>query len=513
MRRSGMKVMRKILIVDDEESTRELLSLSLQSDGYPVVCAEDGYKALEIYRKEEPEIVLTDIKMPGMDGIELLRRLKSLNPEVEVIVITGHGQMDLAIQALQLEASDFINKPISDQALSVALRRAEQRIWMREKLRDYTTNLECMLKQATEEIQKRYDFERRLVHTSMDGIIVNDREGNILIFNEGASRIYGYTREEAVCGLHVSQLYPEGEARRVKKMIFSEEYGGPGRLINFETTARTKDGRLVPILLSATVLYEEGEEVATVGYFKDLTQIKELQQRLLEKTRLAAIGEAMAEVAHGVKNILYGMKLGAYMVEQGLARSDRERLEKGWRMVQKNMDRIARLSLDMLDYARTKSRKREAVPINEVIEDVCQELERRASEQNVELVRDLSCGLPYIFGDPEAFHSCVLNLVTNAMESFSEDSGPRRVDIRSYVRNGRWICVEVADTGRGIPPEIRDRIFRPLFTTKGARGTGLGLAITQKIVLELGGVIEFHSEPGRGTVFTVQFPLERSAPS
>jgi signal transduction histidine kinase len=99
------------------------------------------------------------------------------------------------------------------------------------------------------------------------------------------------------------------------------------------------------------------------------------------------------------------------------------------------------------------------------------------------------------------------------MESFSEDSGPRRVDIRSYVRNGRWICVEVADTGRGIPPEIRDRIFRPLFTTKGARGTGLGLAITQKIVLELGGVIEFHSEPGRGTVFTVQFPLERSAPS
>ncbi len=505
--------MKKIMIVDDEESAREMLSLTLESDGYQVCCAEDGYRALELYEEEQPEIVLTDIKMPGMDGIEVLRRLKQRNPEVEVIVITGHGEMSLAIQALQLEASDFINKPISEQALSVALRRAEQKIWMREKLRDYTTNLECMLKQATEEIRKRYDFERRLLHTSMDGIIVNDREGNIIIFNEGASRIYGYSREEAVCYLHVSQLYPEGEARRVKKMIYSEAFGGPGRLINFETQALTKDGRLVPILLSATVLYEEGEEIATVGYFKDLTEIKELQRRLLEKARLAAIGEAMAEVAHGVKNILYGMKLGAYMVEKGLERSDRDRLEKGWRMVQKNMDRIARLSLDMLDYARTRSQREEPIPVNEVIEDVCRALKQRAETDGIDLVLDLAPDLPPLRGDPESFHSCLLNLVTNALEAFPEGSSNRKVMVRSAHESDRRIRIEVSDTGKGIPPEFRDKIFTPLFTTKGARGTGLGLAITQKIVSELGGVIEFESEPGKGTTFVLRFPADVVEPA
>ncbi|WP_448382625.1 ATP-binding response regulator [Desulfosoma sp.] len=502
--------MRRILVVDDEESTRDLLSLTLQSDGYEVVCAEDGFCALELCHTHPPDIVVTDIKMPGMDGIELLRRLKHLNPDMEVIMITGHGQMELAIQALQLEASDFINKPISDKALSVALRRAEQKIWMREKLREYTENLECLLKQATDEIRKRYDFEHRLVHTSMDGIIVNDPEGNILIFSEGASRIYGYSREEAVCGLKVTALYPEGEARRVKKLIYSEEYGGPGRLINFETTARTKDGRLVPILLSAAVLYEGDQEVGTVGYFKDLTEVKDLQARLLEQARLAAIGEAMAEVAHGVKNILYGMKLGAYMVEKALGQCERERLEKGWLMVRKNMDRMARLSLEMLDYARGKSRRREPIAVNDVVEDVTRELESRALEEGVSLVRELEGDLPFIFGDPEAFHGCVLNLVVNAVESFGEESPVRRVSVKTFVQGGRWVCVEVTDTGRGIPLEVQDKIFRPLFTTKGARGTGLGLAITQKIVNELGGMIEFQTTPGHGTTFTLRFP---TAPS
>lgn len=499
--------MRKVLVVDDEESTRELLSLSLESDGYAVVCAEDGFKAVEICANHPPDIVVTDIKMPGMDGIELLRRIKHLNPDIEVIMITGHGQMELAIQALQLEASDFINKPIRDEALSVALRRAEQKIWMREKLREYTENLECMLKQATDEVRKRYDFEHHLIHTSMDGIIVNDREGNIILFSQGASRIYGYSREEAVCGLKVTSLYPEGEARRVKKLIYSNQYGGPGYLLNYETTARTKDGRLVPILLSAAILYEDGEEVGTVGYFKDLTEVKELQARLLEQTRLAAMGEAMAEVAHGVKNILYGMKLGAYMVEKALAQGEHDKLEKGWQIVRKNMDRIARLSLEMLDYSRGQSRRQETISVNDVVNDVCQELGKRAQEEGIQLDLDLVCDLPFIFGDTECFHSCVLNLVSNAMESFGEESAEKRVIVRTFVQENRWICLEVEDTGRGIPLEVQDKIFRPLFTTKGARGTGLGLAIVEKIVHELGGVVDFHTTPGQGTTFRLRFPL------
>jgi len=282
----------RILVIDDEPSTRELLQMSLESDGYEVHTAEDGLSGLQRFHELRPHIVVTDIRMPGIDGIEVLRRVKAQAPEVEVIVVTGHGQMELAIKALQLEASDFINKPISDQALSVALKRARDKIAMHHKLQN-----------ADEQIRQRGDFEHRLIQVSMDGVIANDRRGRITIFNEGASRIYGYSPEEALTSLHVAKLYPPGQAQVIKELIYGRQYGGPGRLINYETEALHRSGQCVPILLSATLLYERDAEVATVGYFKDLTELKRLEQDLVQQTRMGAMGQAMAEVAHGVKNI------------------------------------------------------------------------------------------------------------------------------------------------------------------------------------------------------------------
>ncbi len=500
----------RLLVIDDEESTRELLKLSLASDGYQVWLAENGCQGLEVFETADPDIVLTDIKMPGMDGIEVLRRLKAMNPDVEVIVITGHGQMELAVEALQLDASDFITKPIGDRALNVALRRAREKIWMRHRLQDYTTNLECRLKEAIEEVRKRYDFERRLIHASMDGIIANDLKGNIIIFNEGASRIYGYTHEEALCGLHVARLYPRGTARRIKQLLDSDAYGGPGRLINYETHALTRDGRLVPILLSATVIQKNKKDVAIVGFFKDLTEIRRLQEDLLDKTRMAAVGEAMFEVAHGVKNILHGMKLGAYMVEAGLSRGDTEKLAAGWRNVKKNMERVARLALDMLSYARKDSERRSEVSLNEVVREVCDELTGLAETLGIVIRQDLEPRLPLLRADREALHTVVSNLVGNALEAIHSESVDRRVTVRTFASSeggegGEAVGLEVSDTGRGFGPELKGKIFQPLFSTKGARGTGLGLAIVAKIVAEHGGRIGADSEPGCGSRFTVIF--------
>ncbi len=183
----------KILVIDDEASTRDLLKMSLESDGYTVFMAEDGPKGLEIFARELPSLVLTDIKLPGMDGIEVLRRVKEQNPDTEVIVITGHGEMNLAIQALQSGATDFIVKPISERALGAALLRSREKFWKDKKLREYIENLEKLIKDTTEELEQRHELEHNLIQTSMDGIIANDRQGNIIIFNEGAESIYGYT--------------------------------------------------------------------------------------------------------------------------------------------------------------------------------------------------------------------------------------------------------------------------------------------------------------------------------
>ena len=140
----------KILLVDDEADIREVLNLSLSDLGYQVFEAENGDMALEIFKEVLPPIVLTDIKMPHMDGIELLQKVKLENPETEVIMITGHGDMDLAIKSLKYEATDFISKPINVEALEIALRRVMDKIITRQKLKEYTENLETLLREKSE---------------------------------------------------------------------------------------------------------------------------------------------------------------------------------------------------------------------------------------------------------------------------------------------------------------------------------------------------------------------------
>jgi len=141
-----------ILLVDDEPDLRDVLEIYLTDLGYTVHTAENGEAALRAFHRTVPSIVLSDIKMPGIDGIELLRRIKAESPATEVIMITGHGDMDLAIDSLKLEATDFITKPINDDMLGVALRRAEERIEMRQQLKNYTDNLEHIAEEKTRQL-------------------------------------------------------------------------------------------------------------------------------------------------------------------------------------------------------------------------------------------------------------------------------------------------------------------------------------------------------------------------
>ena len=154
-----------LLLVDDEEGIRKILGITLADKGYDVSVAPNGEEALRIFKKIRPGIVLTDIKMPGMDGIELLKRIKAHNSETEVIMITGHGGIELAIKSLKFEATDFVTKPINDDVLDIALKRARERITMREQMRAYTQKLEQMLSEQTQKLPEAYNPEADFAET------------------------------------------------------------------------------------------------------------------------------------------------------------------------------------------------------------------------------------------------------------------------------------------------------------------------------------------------------------
>jgi two-component system NtrC family sensor kinase len=275
--------MSKLLLIDDEEGIRKVLSISLKSDGYEVVTAEDGRKGLDLYQKGGFSIVLTDLKMPELDGMEVLKKIKEINPAAEVIVITGHGDINSAMQSLRLGASNFITKGSGDQILSLALQRVERRLEMQQKLRDCSENLENMVREATEEIRKRYEFEGKLIQRWFDGIVAADKEGHILVFNPAAEKIFGYTQIEAKSTKKADDIYPRKVIEKIAD-IFSRKKGSKKDIfIEEDASVVGKNGETVPVRFSGAILYEGGNPVASVGFFQDLREIEKLQEELVSK--------------------------------------------------------------------------------------------------------------------------------------------------------------------------------------------------------------------------------------
>ncbi|MGD8705421.1 MAG: response regulator, partial [Syntrophobacterales bacterium] len=291
-----------VLLIDDEEGIRKVMSIALKDAGYVVWSAESGEQGLEIFKSEKPALVLTDIKMPGMDGIEVLRRIKELETDSEVIIITGHGEMELAISALQLEASDFITKPIHDEALFVALKRAEEKISLKRELRDYTDNLERKVKEATAEIQRISDFQANLIDNSLDGIVAGDAERKVVIFNNSAQRLTGYGKEEVVNHLKLEDLYGKDLVDQwLSRDQLKEDLSKDAVSTQVDTTIQAREGKKIPIRLTHTILEQEGQKVGCVTFFQDLREIRRLETMLVQSERLAATGQTAASIAHAIK--------------------------------------------------------------------------------------------------------------------------------------------------------------------------------------------------------------------
>jgi len=381
--------MKKLLIIDDERPILEMLEISLVSEGYDVFTAESGKAGLETFGKEKPKLVLTDIKMPGMDGIEVLKKIKEKDSEAEVIVITGHGDMDSAIAALRCGASDFLTKPIRDEALMLTLERAKQKISMAQQLKDYAENLEQTVEKRTRELRKA-------------------------------------------------------------------------------------------------------------------------QEDLVKSERLATIGETVAGVAHYIKNILNGLRGGMYKVNSAMAKHKPEQMKDGWDMVQRNIEKVSQLVLDLLSYSKERSPEEKTCSPNQIVAEVVELLKQKADENSIKLNVLFDPNIKEADFDPKGIHDALLNLVSNAIDACIYDKNTSKsweVTVKTGTETTdsgiEKILFEVSDNGCGMNPEIRSKVFTRFFSTKEGQGTGLGLLITQKIIQEHGGEITMVSQEGVGTTFLV----------
>jgi signal transduction histidine kinase len=194
------------------------------------------------------------------------------------------------------------------------------------------------------------------------------------------------------------------------------------------------------------------------------------------------------------------------MIDTGFEKDKPESISKGWSLVRKNIDRISKMTKEMLSLASTSPPAFELCSLNDIAEEVCEQMRAGAEERGIRLVCDLDPALPPITVDSEGILTCLMNLVLNAIEAFPEDSTGGQITVSSREDSVAGVRLQVKDTGEGISKEMRQQIFESLVSTKGARGTGLGLAITHKIVREHGGTIEVESELNKGSSFTIILP-------
>jgi two-component system, NtrC family, sensor kinase len=498
----------KILIVDDEQAIVRLLSMSLKSDGYDTCTASSGEEALDVFENQSPDIVVTDIKMPGMDGLELLKRIKERDPDKEVIIVTGHGDIDSTITALQYGASDFINKPVRDEALAIALERAQTKIRIREQLASYTQDLEEKVAEATVEIRRKSNFQRLLIHSSHDAIVAFDQDWQIVVYNPEAARIFEKRARNVLNKMTIDDLYPP----ELATFFRAEARNGThdrGEMPWKEMTLVTRNKKLIPVRYATSVLHEKEEFMGIVNFFQDLTEIKRLEKELIQSERMAAIGQTVSGLAHYVKNILIGLKGGSYVVDVGFQHSNMEKIKSGWQTIQKNIERVANLTQDMLTYAKERTPEVKLCAPNEIVTEVKELVSDFAKAHDIDIITRCDPEMGQMWLDPGTVHRALLNLVNNAIDACMEEDDLDRqfkVEIRTGKTETGAAVFEIEDNGCGMDEETKLKLFTPMFSSKGGKGTGLGLLVTKKLVEEHHGTIDIDTRLGYGSLFTMTLP-------
>jgi two-component system NtrC family sensor kinase len=368
-------------------------------------------------------------------------------------------------------------------------------------------------KNMERELKEANDFLMNLIESSVDGIIVTDMKGDILIFNKGAENLLGYQAEEVVKKMNIRSIYQPGVAKEVMDKLRSPDFGGVGKLSSFPISHRRKDGELIEGDLSASIVCDEkGKEIASIGIFKDLRErlemerkLREIQQALLQSEKLAAMGRLTSQIAHELNNPIYGIMNTLELLKTEIPQESKRR-----RILELSLSETQRLSemlRNMLSFSKPEEEKRRLIRMNELIDGILLVMEKQMREANIKVETAFDDEIPEVKASTNQMRQVFLNILKNAKEAMPKGG---TLFIRTSREDHR-ILIQIRDTGIGIPEEIKDKIFEAFFTTKQkVKGVGLGLSVCYGIIKDHGGEIKVESEEGKGTTFTISLQIESS---
>ncbi|MBX6331680.1 MAG: response regulator [Gemmatimonadaceae bacterium] len=475
-----------ILVVDDDDHMLRTIGDILRFRGYAPIAVPSGRAGLAAAEQmsSPPAIALVDLRLPDMDGIELVSRLRALSELTEVVILTGNASLDSAVRALREQSYDYLVKPVQPDFLLRSIDRAAER-WRRK-------SAEVAAQESRERLRRMFDHVR-------DALVITDATGHILDANPAAAALAGVPieglRERTIAGMLGTELGPlaEGAGTRVEYEMRSP--GGAARVVEVQTDT-----------------FAPGMYVHTV---RDLTERRRLEEELHQSRKMDAIGRLAGGVAHDINNVLTAILCYSELLINDLKETDHRRADVS--EIRQAARRAAALTGQLLAFSRKQVLQPRVLDLNAVVDEMERMLARVIGE-DITLLRQSAPDLWPVRADPGQLSQVLMNLAVNArdampgggrltIETANTSLAQLRLHRHGVIEPGDYVLLRVTDSGAGIPDDVLANIFEPFFTTKErGKGTGLGLSTVYGIIAQSNGRIEVASSVGVGTTFTIYLP-------
>ncbi len=510
-----------VLVADDNPGNRDLLERMLQRQGLRVRTVADGEAALRAMGERHFDLILLDLMMPGMDGITALDRIKSdpAHRGIPVIMLSAIDETSRVIQCLEIGAEDYVVKPFDSVLLLARLRSTMERSRLRTAETMRARELELAYGKLRENEQRLQESEERLrlaTEAAEVGIWYYYAQQNRVQMTSGCKQLFGMPEDDEPLTFaeKLQRVHPEDRDRveaETRRAVESEsEFDCEFRVVWPDQTVRWLSSR------GQAQCHGAGREIRLAGVVLDITQRKQAEEAVLQAHKLESIGLLAGGIAHDFNNLLTGIIGSASFVMDSLSEDDPN--ADMLRNVVNAGERAADLTRQLLAYSGKGKFAVQKLDLSKLVGEIAVLL-RASISRSVTLDRKLSENLPRVEVDSSQIQQIIMNLVINGSEAISGE-GTVRVStdlvflggggregfvVGDDIAPGRYVCLEVSDTGSGMSREVLSKIFEPFFTTKFT-GRGLGLAAVFGIVRGHDGALEVLSAPGTGSTFRVYLP-------
>ncbi|GAP06280.1 MAG TPA: hypothetical protein DEQ80_08460 [Anaerolinea thermolimosa] len=524
-----------VLIVDDDRSIVRLCQRLLERASYSVLASTDPIEALKILNETKVDLLLADIRMPVMDGFELIERARQIYPDLAVLVMTGFGTVDTAVQALYKGVDGLILKPFENTADLV---QAVQRVMLDRKQKEEAARAQALrpLFDISETLLSETNprvLETLVPDTLMEtfqahhvGVFHSSQagqEGQLLISRNipdpvatpAWAGLVRFAQEcQAETAVNIQEESDPVVQNHLRSLGWSSMMVAPvlrnqQRYLfivarNMHTPVfRESELELLTILARQSVVAMENARLYT-DLKEYVRKVEESQRALVQAEKMAAVGRLMASMAHEINNPLQSVRNCLHLaMREDISDNQRSNYLS---MTVTEVERLVNAVRHMLDFYRPGTTEKEMVNLNGVIERVAHLLQAQLISANIDLELSLPDEPILLFGVKDQLQQVVFNLLLNGMDAV-ENQMTKKIWVE-LSKQGEDITLTIEDSGRGIPAEVQNRLFEPFISTK-SHGTGLGLSISYTIVEAHGGQLALvPGRHGEGACFAVQLPVQ-----